>query len=376
MDLPLRDLRGARVAIVHDWLNQIGGAESVLEVLAEMFPGAPIFTTIYWREGMPPRYRDWDIRTTWLDRAPGIYRHHQTYLPLYPYAVRSIDVRGYDLVISNKSGFCHGVRTARDQLHIDYCLTPTRYVWDYASYVDREGLGTVARTALRPLIRWLQRWDRRAADGVDHFVAISSEVRARVARYYGRQADVVYPPVHTERFQPADAAAGDYYLVVSRLVPYKRIDLAVLACSQLGRRLVVVGDGRDRAALEHMAGPTVQFTGRLPDSKVAELLAHCKAFIFPGVEDFGIAPVEAQAAGRPVIAYAGGGALDTVIDGETGLLFREQTPEALVAAIQHLDGADFDPRRIHRHAQHFSVERFKQELDGIISRCWGQRGGV
>ena len=354
----------------------MGGAESVLEALVEMFPGAPVFTTIYWRRGMPSRYLRWDIRTTWLDRAPAIHRHHQFYLPLYPFAVRSMDLGGYDLVISNKSGFCHGVPTTGDQVHIDYCLTPTRYVWDYASYVGREGLNAMTRIALWPLIRWLQRWDRRAAEGVDHFVAISREVQARIAHRYGRDSVVIHPPVRTERYRPADEPSGDHFLVVSRLVPYKRIDLAVRACSQLRQPLMVVGDGRDRAALESIAGPTVQFRGRLPDDDVADLLAHCKAFIFPGQEDFGIAPVEAQAAGRPVIAFAAGGALDTVIDGETGLLFGEQTPESLMQAMQRLNTTEFDPWRIHRHAQRFGVERFKQELGRFVSAHFRERSGV
>jgi len=367
-----RELSQAKVAIVHDWLNQLGGAESVLETLVELFPRAPIFTTIYWRAGMPKHYQSWDIRSTWLDRAPGIYRHHQMYLPFYPFAVHSMDVRGYDLVISNKSGFCHGVRTTRDQLHIDYCLTPTRYVWDYEAYVKREEIGTAARVALRLLIRWLRNWDRRAADQVDYFVAISREVQHRIAQYYSRESTVIYPPVHTERYHPSDAPPGDYYLVVSRLIPYKRIDLAVCAFTQMRRPLIVVGDGRDRAALQRLAGPTVQFTGRLPSSEVAHLLAHCKAFVFPGCEDFGIAPVEAQAAGRPVIAYAGGGALDTVIDGETGVLFPEQTVESLIEAVHRLEEMRFDRMRIHHHAQRFSVERFKQEFTEFVTTCWEQ----
>jgi glycosyltransferase involved in cell wall biosynthesis len=365
-----------KVAIVHDWLNQIGGAEGVLETLVEMFPQAPVFTTIYWRDGMPARYRAWDIRPTWLDRAPFIYRHHQPYLPLYPLAVQSIDLRGYDLILSNKSGFCHGVRTTPEQLHIDYCLTPTRYVWDYHNYAAREGLGQAANLALRPLIRWLQGWDRRAADGVGHFVAISREVQARIARFYQRDSVIIYPPVDTDRHRPSDDPPGNYLLVVSRLIPYKRIDLAVRACSELGLPLVIVGEGRDRAALEAIAGTRVQFRGRVPDDELGELLAHCRAFIFPGYEDFGIAPVEAQAAGRPVIAYAAGGALDTVLDGQTGLLFHEQTPEALTDAIRRLDSTDFDPIAIRRNAERFSVHRFKRELRAFVEEKWREFTGV
>jgi glycosyltransferase involved in cell wall biosynthesis len=359
-----------KVAIVHDWLNQIGGAEGVLETLVEMFPKAPVFTTIYWRHGMPTHYRAWDIRPTWLDHAPFIYRYHQPYLPLYPLAMQSMDLRGYDLIISNKSGFCHGVHTTPEQLHIDYCLTPTRYVWDYSAYAARERWGWPFKLALRPLIRWLQNWDRRAADGVDHFVAISREVQGRIRRFYQRDSIIIHPPVDTSRYRPSTDPPGDYFLVVSRLIPYKRIDLAVRACSELGLPLVIVGEGRDRSALENMAGPTVQFRGRVTDDELSELLAHCRAFVFPGHEDFGIAPVEAQAAGRPVIAYAAGGALDTVLDGQTGLLFHEQTPEALADAIRRMEFADFDPVAIRHHAERFSVGRFKRELHTFIEEMW------
>lgn len=365
-----------RIAIVHDWLNQIGGAEAVLEKMVEMFPQAPVFTTIYWRRGMPARYRAWDIRPTWLDRAPFIYGHHQPYLPLYPLAVQSMDLRSYELILSNKSGFCHGVRTTSEQLHIDYCLTPTRYVWDYAGYAAREGFGWAVDLLLRLLIRRLQGWDRRAADRVDYFIAISREVQARIARFYERESTIIYPPVDTSRYWPSPDPPGDYFLVASRLIPYKRIDLAVRACSELDLPLIVVGEGRDRAALEAIAGPTVRFRGRVRDDELRELLAHCRAFIFPGHEDFGIAPVEAQAAGRPVIAYAAGGALDTVLDGQTGLFFYEQTPEALVDTIQRLDSVYFDPAAIRRNAERFSVDRFKGELRAFIDDRWREFTGA
>jgi glycosyltransferase involved in cell wall biosynthesis len=259
-------------------------------------------------------------------------------------------------------------------LHIDYCLTPTRYVWDFQSYAAREGLGRLGDMALRPLIRRLQAWDRRAADGVDHFVAISREVQARIARFYRRDSTIIYPPVNTDAYRPSAGPAGDYFLVVSRLIPYKRIDLAVRACNELRLPLVIVGEGRHRAALEALAGPTVQFRGRLPAAEMGELLAHCRALIFPGHEDFGITPVEAQAAGRPVIAYAAGGALDTVVDGQTGLFFGEQTPESLADAIRCFDTDTFDPATIRRHAERFNVDRFKRELRTFVKDKWREFG--
>ena len=205
-----------KVAIVHDWLNQIGGAEGVLEALVEMFPGAPVYTSIYWREGMPAAYRQWDIRTTWMDRLPGIYRHHQLYLLLYPLAFGGLTLDGYDLVLSNKSAFCLGVQTSPGTQHICYCLTPTRFVWDFETYVGREQVGALAQALVRPFLGWLQRWERAAADRVDAFVAISNEVQARIRRLYGRESTIIYPPVDTRRFAPA---AEPRRLLSHRLAP-------------------------------------------------------------------------------------------------------------------------------------------------------------
>lgn len=352
------------LALVHDWLNQIGGAEDVLETLVEMFPHAPIYTSMYWREGMPETYRAWDIRTTWMDRLPGIYRHHQPYLPFYPLAFARLNLSGYDLVLSNKSGFCHGARTG-EAVHICYCLTPTRYVWDFETYAAREALLPALKVALRPIIGLLRRWDYQAAQRVDHFVAISREVQARIRRYYGRDSVVIHPPVDTGRFQPAPTPE-DYYLIASRLVPYKRIDLAVRAFNQLGQPLVIAGDGRDRGALETLAGPTVTFLGRVPDEDMPELFARCRAYVLPGEEDFCIAPVQAQAAGRPVIAYGAGGALDTVVEGATGVFFREPTPEALAAAVRTFDPDAVDPRVCRANAEQFAVEVFKEKLNRFV----------
>jgi glycosyltransferase involved in cell wall biosynthesis len=352
------------LALVHDWLNQLGGAEDVLETLVEMFPQAPIYTSMYWREGMPEAYRTWGVRTTWMARLPGIYRHHQPYLPLYPLAFARLDLSGYDLVLSNKSGFCHGVRTGRAP-HVCYCLTPTRYVWEFEDYAAREALPPAGKIALRPLIRLLRRWDFQAAQRVTHFIAISREVQARIRRYYRRDATIIYPPVDTTRFAPS-SNHDDYYLIVSRLIPYKRIDLAVRAFNQLGLPLVIAGDGRDRAALEALAGPTITFLGRVPDDDLPDLFARCRAFVLPGREDFSIAPVQAQAAGRPVIAYRGGGAFDTVINGKTGVFFDEQTPEALVAAVRAFDPESINPEDCRANAKRFAVQVFKERLGRVI----------
>jgi glycosyltransferase involved in cell wall biosynthesis len=356
---------------VHDWLNQVGGAEDVLENLVDMLPGAPVYTAMYWRDGMPAAYHAWDIRTTWMDRLPGIYRHHQPYLPLYPLAFSRLDLSGYDLVLSNKSGFCHGVRTGT-AVHVCYCLTPTRYVWDFAGYAAREALPAGLRLALRPLVALLRRWDYRAAQRVDHFIAISNAVQERIRRYYRRESVVIHPPVDTARFRPAPAPE-EYYLIVSRLIPYRRIDLAVQAFNRLRLPLVIAGDGRDRPALERMAGPTVTFLGRVPQERLGDLMAHCRAYILPGEEDFGIAPVQAQAAGRPVIAYAAGGALDTVIEGRTGAFFRTPTPEALAEAVRAFDPLVVNPQDCVENAARFDRAVFRERLSRFLADAMGKK---
>ncbi len=354
-----------RVAIVHDWLNQKGGAEVVLEALVEMYPQAPIYTSMYWPQAMPQAYRSWDIHTSFMDRLPFVKRYHQPFLPLYPLAFENFDFTDYDLVISNKSGFCHGVITAPDTLHICYCLTPTRFLWDYPGYAQRERLRRLARLALPPFLNYLRLWDRAAADRVDHFIAISRTVQQRIAKYYRRDSAVIHPPVDTSKFVPSDSH-DDYFLTVSRLIPYKRIDLAVRAFNELGLPLVIIGDGRDRDSLQALAKSNVEFLGHVPDEVIGDYFARCRAFLLPGQEDFCIAPVEAQAAGRPVIAYAAGGVLDTVREGVTGAFFHEQTTEALTKLIREFDETHYDPAVIRRHAERFDKRVFKERLTAFI----------
>lgn len=349
------------VALVHDWLNQVGGAENVLTELLDLFPTAPLFTAMYWRTRMPPSFEQRDIHTSFMERLPGIMTRHQVYLPLYPFAFESFDLRGHDVVISNKSGFCHGIVPPPGTRHFCYCLTPTRYLWNYHDYVEREGLGPLARWMLLLILPFLRQWDFAAAQRVDHFAAISSAVKQRIQQIYRRDSVIIFPPVDTGRFVPQDSP-DDYFLIVSRLIPYKRIDLAIEACNRLRLPLWIAGDGRDRPRLEKLAGETVRFLGRVPDADLPDLYARCRAFIFPGEEDFGISPVEAQAAGRPVVAYGAGGALDTVIDGQTGVLFHTPTATALAEALEKLNGLSFDPAFIRKHATQFDSHAFRKSL--------------
>lgn len=372
----MRSLIGTlRVALVHDYLNQMGGAERVLLALHELFPDAPIYTTIADPARLAPCLRGLDIRVSFMQRLPGVMAHHQAYLPLYPIAVERMDLQAYDLVLSDSSAFAKAAIKRPDALHLCYCHTPMRWAWNYADYVAREGLPAVARAALPPVVARLRHWDAATASRVDHFMANSSVVEARIASCYGRTAEVIAPPVDVARFAVAPGR-GEYFLVLARLIPYKRIDLAVQACTQLGLPLRVVGTGRDLGRLRQMAGPTVRFLGALTDAEVQAQLAGYRALIFPGEEDFGLAPVEAQANGKPVIAYAGGGALTTVIPGRTGALFHEPNVASLCEVLAAFNAADFDPYALRRHAETFATPRFHREVARFIARALGHEIAV
>jgi len=355
-----------RTALVHDWLNQQGGAENVLVEMHRMFPSAPIYTSFYEPELVDPSFRHMDIRRTWLQRFPLWRTNHQALLPFYPLAFGSLRIPEADLVISNSSAFCKGVRTPPQAVHVCYCLTPTRFLWMPETYLAGERAPVWSRLLLPPVLAWARRWDYQAAQRVTQFVAISTAVAERIRRFYGRSSCIVYPPVDVDRFKPA-TDVGDAFLIVSRLIPYKRIDLAVRACTELGLPLRIVGAGRAEADLRKMAGPTIRFLGRLPDRDVSEEMARCRAFLFPGDEDFGITPVEAQAAGRPVVAFGSGGALDTVIDGTTGILFGEQTVASLGAALRKLQAMTFDTDALVANAQRFSRENFRRALVAAVN---------
>jgi glycosyltransferase involved in cell wall biosynthesis len=352
-----------KVALVHDYLNQMGGAERVVMAFHELFPDAPIYTSIYDPARVDVAFRKMDIRTSFMQKFPLVTKHHQPYLPFYPTAMEQLDLRGYDLVLSSSSAFGKGVITRPETLHICYCHTPMRWCWNYREYVEREQLGKVACGILPFFITGLRIWDQVSANRVDHFIANSPAVAERIRKYYQREAMYIPPPVEASRF-PFDPTLqpGNYFLILSRLVPYKRIDLAIQACNQLRLPLVIIGGGRDLERLKQLAGPTIRFLGRLPDEQVIYYYAHCRAFLFPGEEDFGITPLEAQACGRPVIAYGAAGALASVIEGVTGVFFREQTIESLVATLTSFDEKQFNPTTIRNHALEFDTPRFHQRI--------------
>ena len=352
-----------KVALVHDYLNQMGGAERVVMAFHEIFPDAPIYTSIYDPKRVDPAFQKMDIRTTFMQKFPMVTKHHQPYLPFYPFAMESLDLRAYDLVLSSSSAFGKGVITKPDTPHICYCHTPMRWCWNYHEYVEREQLGKVARSILPFMISGLRVWDQTSAMRVDHFIANSPVVADRIQKYYRRDAIVIPPPVEADRFLfDPTTEPEDYFLILSRLIPYKRIDLAIEACNRLQLPLVIIGGGRDTEPLKRIAGPTIRFLGRLSDDEVRHYYAHCRAFLFPGEEDFGITPLEAQASGRPVIAYGAGGALTSVVDGVTGVFFHEQTVESLAEVLASFDERTFDPDVIRNHALEFDTPRFHRRI--------------
>jgi glycosyltransferase involved in cell wall biosynthesis len=352
-----------KVALVHDYLNQMGGAERVVLALHEIFPDAPIYTSIYDPKRVDTAFESIDIRTSFMQKLPLVKKHHQPFLPIYPFAMERLDLRGYDLVLSSSSAFGKGVVTRPETLHICYCHTPMRWCWNYDEYVERERLGGISRSILPFFITGLRVWDQTSSMRVDHFIANSPVVADRIQKYYRRDAVVIPPPVAASRFTfDVTTRPEGFFLIVSRFMPYKRIDLAIEACNRLQLPLVIIGSGRDENRLKSIAGPTIRFMGRLSDEEVLHYYAHCRAFLLPGEEDFGITPLEAQSSGRPVIAYAAGGALASVIENVTGTFFQKQTVESLVEVLESFDERRFDPQTIRNHALEFDKPRFHRRI--------------
>jgi glycosyltransferase involved in cell wall biosynthesis len=366
--------RFPRVAIVHEWLTIPGGSEQVVLELLEMFPAAELFTSIYDPGPWPPEITGRPVHTSFLNRIPGAKRNYPKLLPLMDKAFRSFDLSGFDLILSSNHACAKNVRTPPGALHVCYCHTPMRYAWE-EDFMDGEEVGRTMRLFLPPLLGWLRKRDLAAASGPDLFVANSQHVRERIARYYGRDATVVHPPVDVEPLLALPRDEQDYYLVFGRVVPYKRVDLAVAACIRIDRPLKVAGDGRALAAVRAVAHAEaassgrparVEFLGRVDDRERDLLLEGARALLFPGEEDFGIVPVEAQAAGVPVIAYGVGGARESVLDGQTGVLFDGQAPDGVASGIERFEQLRLDPERMRENAGQFGPERFRREMAEAI----------
>lgn len=357
-----------KVALAHDWLNGMRGGERCLDLIGREFPQAELYTLLYRPELVSDAIRNRKVYVSGLQRAPGFMNHYRWFLPLFPMAMESFRVpAGTDLVLSTSHCVAKGLVPPPGAKHLCYCFTPMRYAWSLQA--DYFGRNRLKRAALELVLARLRAWDRRTSDRVDRFVAISRHVQARIEKFYGREAAVVYPPVATDFFTPDGRGDHDGYdLVVSALVPYKRVDLAVKAYSQTGAPLKIAGAGTELEALRRIAAPNVEFLGRVPDEEIRDLYRRCRFLVFPGEEDFGIVPLEAQACGKPVLAYGKGGLLETVLEDRTGVFFGEQTPEALADAAARAEGLAWDAAAIRTHAETFGVPRFLEGMRTEIGR--------
>lgn len=362
-----------RVAIVHYWLVSMRGGEKVVEAFSDMYPQADIFTLVYDERRVSEKIKRHRITTSFLQKIPGAARHYQSLLPLMPFALESLDLSAYDLILSSESGPAKGITPGPQATHICYCHSPMRYLWDHYHFY-RASSGFVTRALLPWIAPALRAWDVTTSARVDHFLANSHHVADRIEKYYRREATVLNPPVAVQDFAPA-ANTGDFFLCAGQLVGYKRTDLAVKAFTRMGENLVVIGEGPEMGRLKQMAGPTVRFLGRTPFDQLRDRLARCRALVFPGTEDFGIVPVEAMASGRPVIAHASGGVLDSVVDGHTGLLFQEQSEDGLIEAVRRFQSveAGFRPGAIRDHALQFGETHFKQRMQRFIDAALAQK---
>jgi len=354
-----------KIALVYDRVNKIGGAERVLETLHEIWPQAPLYTAVYYPQGAPWA-KKFKIIPSFLNKWPLAKKHHELYPWLTPLAFESFDFSDFDLVISITSAEAKGIITKTKTKHLCYCLTPTRYLWSaYNDYFFNKGL----RWLTQPIVDWMRNWDKIAAQRPDEYLAISQEVQKRIKKYYHRQSFVCYPPVDTENFYPAEKnQKGDYFLIVSRLVPYKKIDLAIQAFNQLKEPLKIIGEGSEKNRLKEMAKGNIEFLGKLTDQELLSYYQNCRALIFPQQEDFGLVPLEAQACGKPVIAFAGGGALETVIEGKTGTFFRPQRVTALVKKIKSFKDKDYRTIDCRSNAERFDKIIFKQNFKNLVEK--------
>ncbi len=360
-----------RVALVHDWLTGMRGGEKALERLCEIFPQAELFTLVHVKGSVSPLIEERRIHTAFTQHLPRVAQAYRYYLPLFPSAIERFDFRGFDLVVSCSHCVAKSVLVPEGVPHLCYCLTPMRYAWDqFDAYFGPQKVGRVASAALRPVMNRLSRWDQLTAGRPNRYLAISQYVARRIGLYYNRQSSVVYPPVDTEYFTPGTGAPGAAFVIVSALVPYKRLELAIHAAHAAQLPLDIVGDGPDRASLESLAAraPGVRLLGRLDDAAVREHLRTAAAVLLPGEEDFGIVPVEAQACGRPVVALARGGATETVVDGVTGLLVRDDTVPAWSEALIQVAASTWPVNQIRANAERFSHDRFRAEFRAAVDQ--------
>ena len=361
-----------KVALVHDYLNQYGGAERVLEAFCQIFPKAPIYTLLYDKKRTGYAFEGREIHTSFLQNIPLVKSHHRPFLMFMPLAIEQFDLSEYDLVLSDSASYAKGVITPSSTLHICYCHTPIRYAWDDShKYIEEFGYSNLIKKVIPFFMSYIRVWDEHAVQRVDKFIANSNFVSNRIEKYYKRESDVIHPPVKTNIFYVA-SKIDKYFLMVGRFLPYKRFDLVIDAFNQLGWPLKIVGDGPERKKLQSKANSNIEFIGLVSDKELKDYYAHCQAFLFPQEEDFGIVAVEAMASGRPVIAYKSGGALEIIQEGKTGLFFKKQTSDNLIKTLKKFNSNNFDPKIIRERAMEFDQEKFKKNIEGFINEHWNR----
>jgi len=364
------------IALVHDWLVSMRGGEKVFEVFCELFPHADVFTLVYKKGPLSPTIEKMNISTSFIQHLPNAMNRYQHYLPLFPTAIEQFKLNKYSLILSSSHSVAKGVIKNKDALHICYCHTPMRYIWDqYEQYFGKNRASIAVRFGIKLSLGYLRNWDVESAKRVDYFIANSQNVRERIQRVYNREANVIYPPVDVQRFSVSTKDDG-YYLVVSALVPYKRIDIAIEAFNKLGKKLIIIGTGIEETKLKAKAKSNIEFLGWVNDDELKKYYEGCRAIIFPGEEDFGIVPVEAMACGKPVVAFRKGGAVETVAEGKTGLFFDEQNSESLVEKIRGFEKFQFDPLSIRKHAEQFDRDIFKKRIKDYVDEKWKEYSGT
>jgi len=361
-----------KLAIVHDFLNQYGGAERVVGYFLMMFPKVPLYTSIYFPDDTFNLFRDENITTTFMQKIPGIRKYYKKLFFLYPYAFKSLKLYDYEIILGSSSSYSHFINKCKDSVLINYCYTPPRFLWETKSYLEGEKISGAMSVVAKPIIYFLRKMDLRQSGKVDYYIAISEYVKSKIKKIYNRESVVIYPPIEVKKYKFSEIKE-DFYLVVSRLKGYKRVDIAVKAFNILGKKLLIVGTGEDEGNLRKISRKNIKFLGTVSDSELLDLYSRAKSLIFTGKEDFGLTPIEAQASGTPVVAYTEGGASETIISGRTGFFFDRQEPEVLVEVIKEFEKKHLGPIRCRENAERFDFKNFKKDISSFIENVYKER---
>jgi len=361
-----------KLAIIHDFLNQYGGAERVVGYFLRIFPKVPVYTSIYFPDDTFNLFRDEKITTTFMQKIPGIRKYYKKLFFLYPYAFRSLKLYDYEIILGSSSSYSHFINKCKDSVHINYCYTPPRFLWDTKNYLEGERISSAMFMAVKPVIYFLRKMDLKQSEKVDYYIAISEYVRSKIKKVYKRKSVVIYPPIEVKKYR-FRKDKEDFYLIVSRLKGYKRVDIAVKAFNMLGKKLLIVGVGEDENNLRKIAGKNIKFLGTVSDSKLIDLYSRAKSLIFTGKEDFGLTPIEAQASGTPVIAFTEGGASETIINNETGFFFSSQQPQMLIEAVKTFESNPINPARCRENAMRFDFKKFKRDIKDFVRGVYKER---